>query len=153
MITGTTRAMLLACLAGTWLLAGCAQPDGPVLGEWQADTPGRNPDSTSGVDLVLYGGPGATSGRYNIKTTAQNPNQFSNHGTEEWGGNWTSTQGVVNGQPAKFITLHDHLPDQIGGYALASDGRLHALDPNGSYDQTPAGALYTLSPVRPRGAH
>lgn len=143
----------MSWLVGAPLIAGCAQPRGPVLGEWQGEPPGRNSNATVAVDLVLYGEPGAASGQYYTKSTMQNPNQFSSHGTQEWGGNWTSTQGLVDGQAAKFIKLLDHLPDQIGGYALAADGRLHALDPNGSYDTTPDGALYTLSPVRPRNVH
>ena len=151
MTTSIQRALLVTWLSGASLLAGCAQPQGPILGEWQGEPPGSSSDSYVAVDLVLYGGPGATSGRYTIKTTLQNPNQFNSHGTNEWGGSWTSKPGVVDGKPAQFITLHEHLPDQIGGYALASDGKLHALDPNGSYDQSRAGALYTLSPVRPRG--
>ncbi len=153
MTTWTSRAMLMCRLIGVSAIAGCAQPQGPVLGEWQGEPPGRDSSSTVAVDLVLYGGPGAASGRYYIKSTMQNPNQFSNHGTQEWGGNWTSTQGLVDGQAAKFITLNDHLADQIGGYALAADGRLHALNPDGSYNPTRDGALYTLSPTRPRGVH
>ena len=78
---------------------------------------------------------------------------LANNGTKEWGGNWTSTSRVAGSQTVKIIILHDHLPDDIGGYALAADGRLHALDPNGQIDTTPDGALYTLSPIRPRGVN
>lgn len=151
MTSWTTRVMLLAALTGAGLAAGCAASGDPVFGEWSADTPGSNANASLGVDLVLYGGPDATSGRYTIKSTAQNPNQFANHGTQEWGGPWTSTPGTVNGRPARFISLHEHLPDQISGYALTADGRLHALNPDGSYNASRDGALYTLSPVRPRG--
>ena len=144
--TATIGAMLLG-------LAGCAGPSGPILGEWMGNQPGGNPDTPDQVDLVLIGGPDATSGRYHITTTVQNPNQFSNNGTQEWGGPWTSVQRDVQGQPVKFITLHDHLSSELGGYALEPDGKLHALDPNGSIDTSRDGALYTLSPVHPRGVY
>ncbi len=130
-------------------LAGCAQP-GPVFGEWRGDQPGRSTDAPRSVDLVLNGDPNAQSGHYYITTTQENPNLLANNGTKEWGGTWTSTPRVVNGQAVKIIILRDHLPDDIGGYALAPDGRLHALDPDGAIDATPDGALYTLSPIRPR---
>lgn len=134
-------------------LPGCSQSSGPVFGEWQGAPHGATPSSPVAVDLVLGGEPDATSGDYHITMTQQNPNLLSNNGTQQWGGSWTSRPGQVDGQAAKFITLHDHLPSEIGGYALTADGRLHALDPNGSLDTTPAGALYTLSPVRPRGVN
>ncbi len=134
-------------------LAGCAQPTGPVFGDWQGQPPGSSVDTPVAVDLVLDGGPGATSGRYHITTTTQNPNQFSNNGTQQWGGPWTSTQRMVNGEMTTFITLNDHLASQVGSYALEADGKLHALDPNGTIDASPRGALYTLSPVRPRGVY
>ena len=133
-------------------LAGCA-PSGPVFGEWRGDQPGRSTDSPRAVDLVLNGAPDAQSGHYYITTTQENPNLLANNGTKEWGGNWTSMPRVAGGQTVKIIILHDHLPDDIGGYALAADGRLHALDPNGQIDTTPDGALYTLSPIRPRGVN
>ncbi len=148
------RALAASLVLG---LAGCAgpsgPPDAPVFGEWQGQPPGLDADTPVAFDLVLYGGPGAASGQYHTRATTQNPNQFSANGTQEWGGDWTSTQGVANGETLKFIILHDHLPNQIGGYALAPDGRLHALDPDGSLNTTPDGALYTLSPVRPRFVH
>lgn len=140
--------MALGLAAG---LAGCTQPIGPVFGEWRGEPPGRNTNYPKSVDLVLGGGPGARSGQYHITSTELNANSFSNHGERQWGGAWTSAQRVVNGQAMQFITLQDHLPDDIGGYALEADGRLHALDPDGSLDMTAVGALYTLSPIPPRG--
>jgi len=59
---------------------------------------------------------------------------------------------VVNGSTITTITLKNHLPGDIGAYMLGADGALHALDPNGLPDTTPAAALYTLSPVTPRHA-
>ena len=144
----TAPAAALALLG----LAAC-QPSGPVFGEWQGQPPGTDPAATVAVDLVLEGGPGATSGHYHITMTQENPNQFSNNGTQQWGGAWTSVERPGNGGTMKFITLHDHLPNSIGGYALAADGRLHALNPDGSLNTTPDGDLYTLSPVRPRGVY
>lgn len=134
-------------------LAGCAGPSGPVFGEWQGNQPGGNADTPDQVDLVLEGGPGATSGQYHITTTVQNPNQFSSNGTQEWGGRWTSVQRDTQGGSTQFITLHDHLASEVGGYALGADGKLHALDPRGSIDTSRDGVLYTLSPVRPRGVY
>ncbi len=134
-------------------MAGCAQANGPVLGEWRGDQPGRSSNSPKSVDLVLNGTPDAQSGHYYITSTQENPNLLSNNGTREWGGTWTSTPRAVDGQTVKIIILHDHLPDDVGGYALAADGRLHALDPNGTINATPDGALYTLSPIRPRGVN
>ena len=133
-------------------LAGCAQPTGPVFGEWQGETPGRNSGFYKSVDLELDGTPDAQSGAYRIGSTEHDPTVFSNNGTRRWGGTWTRSSRQVDGRTLTIITLHDHLPDDIGDYILASDGRLHALDPNGKIDTTPADALYTLSPVRPRGA-
>lgn len=147
------RNQVPAALAALLALSGCNNTGGPVFGEWQGQPPGSDTNSPVSVDLVLEGGPGATSGHYNITTTMQSPNQFSNNGTQQWGGSWTSTQRPVNGQAVMFITLHEHLANQIGGYALAADGRLHALNPDGSISTTPDGALYTLSPVRPRGVY
>lgn len=133
-------------------LAGCAQPTGPVFGEWQGETPGRNSGFYKSVDLELDGTPDAQSGAYRIESTEHDPTVFGNHGTRHWGGTWTRSSRQVDGRTLTIITLHDHLPDDIGDYILASDGRLHALDPNGKIDTTPADALYTLSPVRPRRA-
>ena len=134
-------------------LGGCTQPIGPVFGEWRGEPPGRSTNYPKSVDLVLGGGPGAQSGQYRITSTELNPNSLSNNGERQWGGTWISTQRAVNGQIMQFITLQDHLPDDVGGYALEADGRLHALDPGGSLDTTPAGALYTLSPIPPRGVN
>lgn len=132
--------------------AACAGPSGPVYGEWQGMPPSAHSTGRSmAVDLVLRGSPDAQSGKYLITTTDNDPSALSSHGQVDWAGDWTSEQRIVNGQPFKFIKLLDHLPQDIGGYALEPDGRLHALDPNGSLDTTKDGALYTLSPVPPRG--
>ena len=152
-LTRDRRDGLPLALAVVLGVAGCTQPIGPVFGDWQGQPPGSSADYPVAVDLVLGGGPGAAAGRYYITTTMQNPNEFSNNGTQEWGGPWTSTQRMVDGAMVKFITLHDHLASQVGGYALTADGKLHALDPNGQIDASPDGALYTLSPVRPRGVY
>ncbi len=133
-------------------LSGCAQPSGPVFGEWQGEPPGRARNNPKSVDLVLDGTPDAQSGAYRIATTEHDPSVFNGHGTRRWGGTWTRSSRVVEGRTFTIITLHNHLPDDIGDYALEPDGRLHALDPNGRIDTSPADALYTLSPVRPRGA-
>ena len=131
-------------------VAGCAQPTGPVFGEWQGEPPGRSVNVRMAVDLVLDGTPDAQSGAYRIATTEHDPSVFNNHGTRRWGGTWTRSTRMVDGRELTVITLHDHLPDDIGDYYLASDGRLHALDPNGKIDTSPDDALYTLSPVQPR---
>ena len=139
-----------AALAFALGLAGCAQPAGPVFGEWQGEPPGRTRNATKTVDLVLDGAPGAQSGAYRIATTEHDPSVFIGHGTRRWGGTWTRSTRMINGQSATVITLHDHLPDDIGEYYLAPDGRLHALDPDGKVDSGSIDAYYTLSPVQPR---
>ena len=141
------RAAMFACTLGA---AGCAHPTGPVFGEWQGQPPGRTRDATASVDLVLDGAPDAQSGSYRIATTENDPSVFNNHGTRRWGGTWTRSTRMIDGRALTVITLHDHLPDDIGEYSLAPDGRLHALDPNGKVDTSRDDALYTLSPVRPR---
>ena len=139
-----------ATFAFTLGIAGCAQPTGPVFGEWQGQPPGRTRDESKSVDLVLEGAADAQSGKYRIATTENDPSTFNNHGTRRWGGTWTRSKRTVGGRELTVITLHDHLPDDIGEYELAPDGRLHALDPNGRVDTSRDGALYTLSPVQPR---
>ena len=133
------------------VLVGCSQPTGPVFGEWQGNQPGSSADASTAVDLVLEGGPAAQSGQYHITTTMQDPNQLSNNGTQQWGGRWSSEQRETGDHTIMVVTLHDHLASQIGTYALEADGKLHALEPNGKLDSSPASALYTLSPVQPRG--
>ncbi len=130
-------------------LVGCAQPTGPIFGEWHGEPPGRSVDFLKSVDLELDGAPDAQSGAYRIASTEHDPTVLSGNGTRRWGGTWTRSSRVVNGRTLTIITLHDHLPDDIGDYILASDGKLHALDPGGKIDMSPADALYTLSPVRP----
>lgn len=142
------RAMIVALALG---LAGCAQPTGPVFGEWQGQPPGRARNNSKLVDLVLEGAPDAQSGTYRISSTEQDSSVFNGHGTRRWGGTWTRSSREVEGRPLTIIMLHDHLPDDIGDYYLAADGKLHALDPNGKIDTRPIDALYTLWPVRPRG--
>jgi len=145
------RAAMFGAAAGLALgLAGCAQPAGPVFGEWQGQPPGRTRSNSKSVDLVLEGGPDALSGAYRISTTEENPSVFNGHGTRRWGGTWTRGSRMFEGRALTVITLQDHLPDDIGDYILAPDGTLHALDPNGKVDTRPVDALYTLSPVRPR---
>lgn len=141
---------IAAMLAFTLGAAGCAQPAGLVFGEWQGQPPGRTRDNSKSVDLVLEGAPDAQSGNYRIATTENDPSVFNNHGTRRWGGTWTRSTRTVDGRELTVITLHDHLPDDIGEYSLAPDGMLHALDPNGRIDTSRDAALYTLSPVRPR---
>ncbi len=141
------RAAMFAFALG---VAGCAQPTGPVFGEWQGEPPGRTRSTPKSVDLVLDGAPDAQSGAYRIATTEHDPSVFAGHGTRRWGGTWTRSSRVVDGQQLTIITLHDHLPDDIGDYYLSSDGKLHALDPNGTVETSRDAALYTLSPVRPR---
>ena len=130
-------------------LVGCAQRTGPIFGQWHGEPPGRSVDFSKGVDLELDGAPDAQSGAYRIASTEHDPTVLSGHGTRRWGGTWTRSSRVVNGCTLTIITLHDHLPDDIGDYILRSDGKLQALDPNGKIDTSPADALYTLSPVRP----
>jgi len=141
------RAVIPALALG---LAGCAGPTGPVFGEWQGEPPGRDRSVPKSVDLVLDGAPDAQSGNYRIATTEHDPAVFAGHGTRRWGGTWTRSTRMVDGRPLTIITLHDHLPDDIGDYYLAQDGTLHALDPNGKIDTSRDDALYTLSPVQPR---
>ena len=130
-------------------LAGCAQPPGPVFGEWRSQTTAFNARSQKTVDLTLYGAPGARTGSYHITSTLNDPSVFEGHGTSQWSGTWTSSRLAAGEGGGTAIKLLDHLPDDVGGYALMSDGRLHILDPNGLPDITPAGAHYTLSPVTP----
>ncbi len=139
-----------AMAAFTAGMAGCAQPTSPVFGEWQGEPPGRTQNAPKSVDLVLDGAPDAQSGAYRIATTEHDPSVFNSRGTQRWGGTWTRNTRVVNGQELAVITLHDHLPDDIGGYYLSPDGKLHALDPDGKLDTSRDDALYTLSPVQPR---
>jgi len=143
-------AMSAAVFALALGLAGCVEPTGPVFGEWQGEPPGRSRSVPKSVDLVLEGTPDAQSGAYRIATTEHDPSVLAGHGTRRWGGTWTRSPRTVDGQQLTIITLHDHLPDDIGDYTLAADGKLHALDPNGKIDTSRDGALYTLSPVQPR---
>lgn len=138
--------------AAVCLLAACTQPTGPVLGEWEGRQPGRGPSFPKLVDLVLDGTPDAQSGTYHIATTQMDPDVVTGNGEQRWTGTWVRSERTANGQPVKVIMLKDHLPDDIGAYALEADGALHILDPNGLPDTTRAGQLYTLRPVTPRHA-
>ncbi len=147
MIFRMTPAAMMVLLG----LAGCAQPSGPVFGEWQGHTPGRNVNFGKDVDLVLDGAAGAQSGDYRLTTTEVDP--FAPSGADrQWGGTWERSQRVFNGRPLTIIILKDPLPEDIGRYELASDGTLHALNPDLTPNMTKDGNLYTLSPVHPRHA-
>ena len=149
MLTLRCTALFLGMTASVGL-AGCVQPSGPVFGEWRGQTPGPNSKAPKSVDLELYGAPDAQTGAYHMSSLESEPGFTVGHDTRAWGGTWVRSQRVVDGRTITIITLKDPLPGDIGAYTLADDGTLHALDPNGLPDTTPAGALYTLAPVKPR---
>jgi hypothetical protein len=131
-------------------MAGCAQPTGPIFGDWRGTQPSGAAQYPKSVELVLDGLPDAQSGRYNIATTEYNPGALSgNGGTRRWGDVWTSEQRVVDGRKQTIIHLHNTLPGDLSTYELGADGALHVVDPNGQVDRTPAARLYILSPVQP----
>ena len=137
-------------LALTLGLAACATATGPVFGDWRGDQPGRITGNPRTVELVLDGPPGATSGDYHLATTEHDADPLAGgQGTRRWGDRWTSEQRMMDGRMQTIIALHNALPGDISRYSLLPDGALHALDPSGQVDQSPAGRLYVLSPVAP----
>jgi hypothetical protein len=143
-----TSAALLGLILGA--VAGCAQPAGPVFGDWRGTQPSGAAEFSKSVELVLNGPSNARSGTYQIATTDYNSGLVGGNDTRRWGGSWTSEQRVVDGQTQTIIHLHNILPGAISTYELASDGSLHVVDPNGQVDGSPDAKLFVLSPV-PRG--
>jgi hypothetical protein len=131
-------------------LASCdAHADTPLFGAWQGSQPGADPDARTSIDLVLEGTPDAQSGQYRMATALHNPSARAGMGTTHWGGTWSSSQRVINGQTVTVVELNDALPSDISRYALMPDGTLRVLNANGTLDTSPIAALYTLSPVPP----
>ena len=133
------------CLSS--MIAGCAGPTGPVLGDWRGRQPTGEGINPSFVDVILYGSPGATQGRYDFKATVTDPILVSggNH-TVEWGDRWTILPGPVAGAPP-VLHLHDLPNSQISTYALMSNGVLIPADRGHLPDTSPGSLRYGLAPV------
>ncbi len=126
-------------------LAGCADPGGPVFGNWQGRQPIGGVLNPYFVNLVLHGAPGATEGEYDFKVLITDPtlSGVGNH-TVIWGDRWTLTRA---GASPPVLQLH-HLPDgQISSYALMADGILLPSTRSGAPDLSPASLHDALRPV------
>ena len=126
-------------------LAGCAEDDGPVVGNWQGRQPIGGVLNPYFVNLVLHGAPGANAGEYDIKVLITDPalSGLGNH-TLIWGDRWTLTG---TGKAPPLLRLHD-LPDgQISSYVLMSGGVLLPATRTGAPDLSPASLHDALRPV------
>ena len=133
-------------------LGACVHPNGPLIGEWRGQSPGASLDVPKTVDVTLDGQPGDATGSYYFTAQENDPTLVTGHGERQWGGTWVRTQRVVNGQPLSIYRLKALIGGEIDTYALEPNGTLRPVDPNGLPDMTPAGSLYTLSPVSTRNA-
>lgn len=145
MLRSPLRFAAAACLLS--VMAGCAGPSGPVLGDWRGRQPTGDGINPSFVDIILYGRPGDTQGRYDFKATVTDPILVNggNH-TLEWGDRWTLTGGPVPGAP-QVLHLHDLPNTQISTYALMSNGILIPTTAARVPDTSPGSLRYGLAPV------
>ena len=121
------------------------QAAGPVYGSWRGTQPGPITNYPKEVELVLNGLPGAQSGTYRIASTQQGPGATVDSGTRRWGDSWSSEQRVEDGIPQTIIHLHNTLPGDISTYAVAADGTLRVVHPNGQVDRSRREILCAVS--------
>ena len=128
-------------------LAGCAQTDGPVLGDWHGRQPTGAGIYSSYVDLVLHGAPGAVEGEYDFQANKLDPT-LTNVGdrTLTWGGRWTLTRTAASGA-TQILELHDLPSSQVSRYALTPKSLLVPLTSAAQPDTSRYGLQYALSPV------
>ena len=146
------RLQSLIALLALAALGGCVNASGPLVGEWRGQSPGASLNEPKTVDVTLNGSADAPSGTYHFTRMETDATLLSGHDEDQWGGTWVRSQRVVNGQPLSIFELKALLPGEINTYALEPNGTLRPVDPNGMPDTTPAGSLYTLSPVPPHHA-
>ncbi len=128
-------------------LAGCATPSGPIFGDWHGRQPTGDGISPSTIDIVLYGMPGDTRGRYDFRAYSANPGLFNaGNRTVEWGDRWTFLPSSDSARVG-IVQLHDLPAGQISKYALMSDGVLIPATASNVPDRSPGSLRYGLTPV------
>ncbi|GAN54003.1 hypothetical protein [Tanticharoenia sakaeratensis] len=76
------------CLIGATFLAGCADPTGPVFGDWYGYQSLPVPGGTKATELVLDGLPNAVSGGYRMHTQQYWPGPMMFNRSDYGGGRW-----------------------------------------------------------------
>ena len=112
------------------LLAGCADPTGPVVGDWRGYQPAISSFDDLSTELILDGLPGAQSGTYHLITRAEEPGLVDD---PRWNVRWTDQwqRRVVHGADgSSYVTIHLHrAPDaQVPDYLMTAHNLLVPLD-------------------------
>ncbi len=135
------------------VLAGCAGPTGPVVGDWRGFQPTISSFDNLSTELILDGEPDARAGTYHLVTRAMEPGLVDD---PRWNVRWTDQweRRVVqdaNGRSYTTIHLHRAPGAQVPDYILTANNLLVPLD-NPQHPDLSANALRIALVPLPRSS-
>lgn len=135
------------------MLAGCAGPTGPVVGDWTGYRMGLEGLDNSSIELILDGEPNATSGTYHLVTRVLDVGAVDD---PRWNVRWTDhwerrSLKDAQGQTYDAIHLFKAPNAETPDYMLIANGLLMPVPNIRHPDLSPQAMRYALSP-RPRTA-
>lgn len=90
------------------MLAGCAGPTGPVVGDWRGYQLGVSGINNLSTELILDGAPDAQSGTYHLITRAMEPGMIDD---PRWNVRWTDhweRRVLQDAQSQSYVSIHLH---------------------------------------------
>ena len=150
-LTPPYRGLAASLIAGG-IVAGCADPTGPVVGDWRGYESTRVSYYFAQVELILDGAPGVTAGTYHYVRTSR-----ENFGADagrflSWTDHWTSRPFTTGGRTLTLVHL-EHLPNAyLDDYVALPNGVLVPVANPARPDLSAAAMRYAMSPL-PRTAY
>ncbi len=128
-------------------LAGCAEQNGPIFGEWQGRQPLAGGNSSTFITLVLHGNAGDSQGGYDIQAIDTQP-VFGDMNERQltWSDRWTLSPSAGPGS-VPLLVLHNLPSSQISRYVLLSNGVLLPATPQNHPDTSAESRIEGLRPV------
>jgi hypothetical protein len=134
------------------VLAGCAGPTGPVVGDWRGYENTRVSYYYDEVEIILDGSPGSTEGVYHyVRTSRENFGSGAGRFLR-WTDHWTSRPIVNGGRTLTLVHLADLPNGYFEDYVALPDGVLVPVADPARPDLSAAAMRFAMSPL-PRTAY
>lgn len=135
------------------LLAGCAGPTGPVIGDWSGYQMGLDGFANLSTQLILDGEPDAQSGIYHLITRSMEPGSIDDPRLNvRWTDHW-ERRVLQDAQARTYVAIHLYnAPNaETPDYILTANGLLMPVPNTRHPDLSPEALKIALVPA-PRSA-
>lgn len=111
-------------VAGLSVLAACADPTGPVVGDWRGQEPSRATIYQTRIEVILDGLPGAKAGTYHYQAESQGDDLGLGDRDLSWTDHWEMRPIAVGGVPMQAVHLAHLAGAHINDFILTPRGVL-----------------------------